>query len=1111
MDVLSEEQTLQAVLGRDVGLDNQGMDDFDLEEYITRDDMCLPEEAISAVAYGTGRPPDSLGQDDLKLNVRLQNPPPPHTQSVPLSAHDMYCSVAQPRMTYDPLPQYKHTPLPDSPPDSGSEPYSPADGNHHNIQDHLSHGNPLNFQDHMNFSPPHANPHNYSDQLRFSPPHGNQQAYQDKSRNLVTSATTIPGSMYPHQVSSICVSSKGQPQNGYMVEPPKLNHLPVTRAPPGNLPSQHPINQISPPMTHPILPPHFGSISNINSLANHQTKKRKISDSPNNTINGNMLNGLNGMNNILGIKQEPPGVNFQPYGMPDLGDDDYSYDLDGSGFMDSSYQVIKWQSYNPTKWCPLADTDLKDLPSIRYRVDADKGFNFSVPDDSFVCQKKNHFQVTVHMSIDGVPKYIRSPDGVKKVDTFFLHFHGIKMESPTQTVKIEQSQSDRSKKAFHPVKIDLSPDQVNKITVGRLHFSETTSNNMRKKGKPNPDQRYFLLVVMLQAHCGDNTYMVAGSSSEKIIVRASNPGQFDSDVDIPWAKGHTQDSVFHIGRVGINTDHPEEALTIHGNIKLTGHLMQPSDIRAKENIEELNTKESLQKVSQLRLYKYNYCDDYADTAGIPKDSRTDTGVIAQEMMEVLPDAVQETGDVILRSGQCIENFLVVKKDRIFMENVGAVKELCKLTDNLENRIDELEKMNKRLTKLKRFDSLKSNVSSKSGTSVSTVSSSVSPPKKASGHGHSQSKLHHKSSRRSSGRFPQIPILCSNKFIQATIIILILIMAFCLVAITTLYILERHKAPQPHILIQNTPPTLPANSRQTILNDTTPGTNSTSGRGSTPKPPVTLPGQEKSSTALPTLTSALTTKGVRIASPKVPAFPRCSGRCEVQCCQVPSEDQPDIHTYPGQRNAIDSNLVSSATTKRPQLNTVVVDIPTQEGSDPQVINNGYNIIDGSYNIINSNDNSGYNSYNVVHYRTKRQVTLETSIMVKEVNFTFGPAYCLEDCLSHNKSYFAKLSPYFGYSDPVTLQFSLPVRARVTFCGFHPFSRQCLPETIENPTPSPPSQWTNLAEFRVNIGLYYKTSYKFRITTSRTIRNLCNQVQTSDNFYEYNLYFQRTCEE
>jgi chaperonin cofactor prefoldin len=55
-----------------------------------------------------------------------------------------------------------------------------------------------------------------------------------------------------------------------------------------------------------------------------------------------------------------------------------------------------------------------------------------------------------------------------------------------------------------------------------------------------------------------------------------------------------------------------------------------------------------------------------------------------------------------------------------MENVGAVKELCKLTDNLEVRIDELEKMNKKLSKLKRYDSLKSTVSSKSGCSVSTA-------------------------------------------------------------------------------------------------------------------------------------------------------------------------------------------------------------------------------------------------------------------------------------------------------------------------------------------------------------------------------------------------------
>lgn len=69
--------------------------------------------------------------------------------------------------------------------------------------------------------------------------------------------------------------------------------------------------------------------------------------------------------------------------------------------------------------------------------------------------------------------------------------------------------------------MELQQDQVSKITVGRLHFNETTANNMRKKGKPNPDQRFFNLVVSLQAHCGDTTYCVIAHSSERIIVRVS--------------------------------------------------------------------------------------------------------------------------------------------------------------------------------------------------------------------------------------------------------------------------------------------------------------------------------------------------------------------------------------------------------------------------------------------------------------------------------------------------------------------------------------------------------------------------------------------------------------
>lgn len=46
------------------------------------------------------------------------------------------------------------------------------------------------------------------------------------------------------------------------------------------------------------------------------------------------------------------------------------------------------------------------------------------------------------------------------------------------------------------------------------------------------------------------------------------------------------------------------------------------------------------------------------------------------------------------------NALLPLQEQIFMENIGAVQQLSKLTDNLETRIQELEVWNRRLAKLK---------------------------------------------------------------------------------------------------------------------------------------------------------------------------------------------------------------------------------------------------------------------------------------------------------------------------------------------------------------------------------------------------------------------------
>lgn len=223
-------------------------------------------------------------------------------------------------------------------------------------------------------------------------------------------------------------------------------------------------------------------------------------------------------------------------------------------------------------------------------------------------------------------------------------------------------------------------------------------------------------------------------ASRCLCRQASNPGQFENDVELCWQRGVTPESIFHAGRVGINTDRPDESLVVHGNLKISGHIVQPSDSRAKREIGELDTSQQLQNVKRIRVVKYRYEPEFAvhhGLAALPNVHSTkfdkngrrcdgtagthdnfaaingladviDTGVIAQEVREVLPDAVQEAGSVLLPSGEVIDNFLLVNKDRIYMENIGAVKELCKVTGSLETRIEQLERMNSRLVQIKKI-------------------------------------------------------------------------------------------------------------------------------------------------------------------------------------------------------------------------------------------------------------------------------------------------------------------------------------------------------------------------------------------------------------------------
>ncbi|KAE8607000.1 hypothetical protein XENTR_v10010959 [Xenopus tropicalis] len=747
MDVEEENETLRRFFeGHDINgaLEPSNIDTSILEDYISKEDsseICFPEIPSSA-SYASPQP---CGSSGVHLPGVLSNvahtgsinaggvhhlgqqmavrPGPGTTCGGPPYPQHLNCNnnnaMLNPKgypgpmcmsnqglpIKAEPKTSYAAGTLPDSPPDSGSEAYSPQQLSDPHLLRTMT---PENI---CHITPPSRLEHPPPPHLQGPlPPHPvHQQHYPSMQRELYMKVE----SMMP------------QYQNlGPAMPPADLHHAQQSQ------------------MLHQLLQQQHGA-----ELPVHPSKKRKHSDSPTNTLREQISNG--------GLIQDNDSLN--------------------GSYLDPNYQSIKWQPHLQNKWVPLYDASYKELPMPTYKVDADKGFNFSSGDDAFVCQKKNHFQVTVYIGMIGEPKYVKTPEGILPIECFYLKLNGVKLEAINQSISIEQSQSDRSKRPFHPVTLSLPPDQVTKVTVGRLHFSETTANNMRKKGKPNPDQRYFLLVVALQVQAQNQTYLVAAQSSERIIVRASNPGQFESDSEVLWQRGQLPDTVFHHGRIGINTERPDEALVVHGNVKIMGSLMHPSDIRAKESVEEVDTTEQLKRISQMRLVHYHYKPEFASTVGLDENA-AETGVIAQEVQEILPDAVKESGDLVCANGATIENFLVVNKERIFMENVGAVKELCKLTDNLETRIDELERWSRKLAKLRRLDSMKS-TNSHTGSSQFSRAGSVpykQRPPKVMG-------------KTVSGPADQSCV--SQRFLQATIIALVIIMAFSVISMTTLYVLN----------------------------------------------------------------------------------------------------------------------------------------------------------------------------------------------------------------------------------------------------------------------------------------------------------------------------------
>ena len=131
----------------------------------------------------------------------------------------------------------------------------------------------------------------------------------------------------------------------------------------------------------------------------------------------------------------------------------------------------------------------------------------------------------------------------------------------------------------------------------------------------------------------------------------------------------------HIWRNGSDVSRAE--LDSSGNFIAEGNVTaygSASDIRIKENIEII--PDSVEKVNSLRGVTFNY----------KKDGKRSTGLVAQELQKVLPEAVYETKD----AAEDGEDILAIRYGNVVGLLVEAIKEQQTQIDSLTKLVNELK-------------------------------------------------------------------------------------------------------------------------------------------------------------------------------------------------------------------------------------------------------------------------------------------------------------------------------------------------------------------------------------------------------------------------------------
>ena len=122
-----------------------------------------------------------------------------------------------------------------------------------------------------------------------------------------------------------------------------------------------------------------------------------------------------------------------------------------------------------------------------------------------------------------------------------------------------------------------------------------------------------------------------------------------------------------------------------GGLDVTGAITATADVTAYASDERLKTNiividSAIQKVKQLRGVTFDWKDDVKEK-GFEPTASNETGVIAQEVQKVIPDAVVPA--------PFDENYLTVKHEKLIPLLIEAIKEQQEQIEELKQQVQDL--------------------------------------------------------------------------------------------------------------------------------------------------------------------------------------------------------------------------------------------------------------------------------------------------------------------------------------------------------------------------------------------------------------------------------------